>query len=97
MQLNLPIMSTHSPPLRHGELAHSSISVSQSRPVRMKINKKKKAQKQKLKALIIASGEKKQPRSKKKILKLFNKIFSSTQNMCVKMSLKFKLKLKTSC
>lgn len=66
MQLNLPIMSTHSPPLRHGELAHSSISVSQSRPVHKNITEKymKKIRK-KLKALIIAS-------------KLFNELYKKT-------------------
>lgn len=44
MHLNLAIISTHSPPLRHGDVAHSSISVLQSRPIliqqRNKLKKK---------------------------------------------------------
>lgn len=34
IHLNMPTKSTHSPPFLHGELAHSFISVEQSRPVK---------------------------------------------------------------
>lgn len=41
MHLNMPIMLTHSPPLRHGEPAHSSMSVSQLRPGKTRTKKEK--------------------------------------------------------
>jgi hypothetical protein len=40
MHLKLPTKSTHSPPFRQGECAHSSISVEQSRPEKLNVKKK---------------------------------------------------------